>query len=65
MLTENSFTSLVNTTRENVCELLNPSLGNYHMQVCMENIHELSYLDCKLLKRRYNDFCSIGPGLKG
>lgn len=45
MLAENSCTSFVNTTSENVCELLHPSLGNYHMQLCMENIHERSYLD--------------------
>lgn len=33
MLTENSFASLVNKTRENVCELLDLSLGNYYTQV--------------------------------
>lgn len=64
MLTENSFASLVNKTREYVCELRDLSLGNYYTQVCLGNVYDLFYLDYSCWGR-YNDFCLIGPRLMG
>lgn len=41
MLMENACVFLVNTTREDLCELLDPLGGNYYMQVYMESIRDL------------------------